>query len=651
MSPLRPTTLFLSPLVFSAGIAAQIERPIPYPIPQSKAWKAALEAGTRTMDGVPGPEYWTDYSDYEIEAELHPETAIVEGHIVMGYHNRSPKAIRRLYVHLRQNLHKAGSARNRRVEITGGVEVDKVSVDGEELEKRRFSVRGTIMTIRLPEPVPAGGKVSVSMDWKYRVPKKGAPRNGHEDFHVYYLGYWYPQFAVHEDVRGWVAEQYMSTGEFYMGYADYDVEFTVPRGWLVRATGTLENVAEVLTRTARKRLEKARESREIVQVITAKELEARQVTRKSSRKKLSWHFKASNVRDFAVSASDRYVWDATHAEIKDRDGPGKNGIAMIHAVYETEARAYEKAAEIARFTIEHMSETVHPYPWPHMTVCEGVIGGGMEYPMMTICGSRRRGSVLGVVAHELIHMWFPMLVGSNEKAHAWQDEGTTSFMSGLTTAAYRKDQQRAQRTQEEASTRRPRRRRRSGYVRIAARGEQAPLMRHGDRYPGGGSYGLASYAKMSAVMRQLRGLLGDEPFFTALRKYASDWAYKHPYPQDFFNAFSKVSGRDLSWYFRIWFYETWTLDQAVESVRSTEGGSLVTISDLGYATHPTEIEVTYGDNRKETLHLDVGHWLSGKRSKTLEVGSDVKKVVIDPRELTLDISRKNNVWTAETDDR
>ncbi|MCB9889265.1 MAG: M1 family metallopeptidase [Planctomycetes bacterium] len=612
---------------------------MPYPIPHDRAWERAVKKETRTMTGKPGAKYWTDYASYKIEAELEPERAQVSGRAEMTYHNRSPSSVRSVLVHLRQNVHKSGSLRNTFVEITGGVKIDGVEFGGEPLKSTNgrgvgYAIRGTVMSVRLPERIRSGAKGTLTIRWSYRVPKRGAPRNGHENNNLFYLGYWYPQFAVHEDVDGWVAEQYMANAEFYMGYADYDLRFTAPKGWLVRATGELENAKDVLTDTALQRLDEARKGRDIVHVIAQEDLESGKVTRPTDAEKLTWHFVAKHVRDLAVSVSNQYVWDATHAVIKDRDGPGKDGVAMIHAVYRPRMRGHRGAAEWARHTIEYMSAKVYPYQWPHMTVCEGVIGGGMEFPMMTIIGS---SGGLGVTAHELIHMWFPMLVGSNEKAHAWQDEGLTSFFTTLCTAAFRKADESV------AAGRRDN----SMYMLMAAGGESAPCMTHGDLYPGGNAYGFTSYAKTAAILHQLRGMLGDEVFFAAMREYVTDWAFKHPYPQDLFHTFDRVAKRDLGWYFRTWFYETWTLDQAIESVQPNAEGTQLVVEDKGYATYPTEIEVTYRGGRKETLKIPVEHWLSGKRTKKLQLGKDVVGVVLDPRRITLDISRRNNVWSAE----
>jgi aminopeptidase N len=276
-----------------------------------------------------------------------------------------------------------------------------------------------------------------------------------------------------------------------------------------------------------------------------------------------------------------------------------------------------------------MSKIVYPYPWPHMTACEKIIFDGMEYPMMTLCGPSFGH---GVIAHELIHMWFPMLVGSNEKAHAWQDEGFTSFFTTLTVNDYR-GRDLSQRVSA------------AGYRRDIARGRDSSLMIHGDHYGGGrGYYSFASYGKPAAVLQQLRGLLGDDVFFPAMRKYAADWAYKHPYPQDFFNTFRTAAKQDLDWYFRTWFYEAWTLDQAVASVKAKDQGTEVVIEDRGPATHPTRVQVTYEGGKTETKEVGVHHWLAGKRTAMLHFGPRVQSVVIDPERLTLDISRGNNTW-------
>ncbi len=124
-----------------------------------------------------------------------------------------------------------------------GVDLVKVVAEGSTLtaasgEAPGYEVDGTIMRMRLPKAIPSGGSAELAFDWKLRVPPDGAPREG-QDGEVYYIGYWYPQMAVYDDINGWQIDQYLGNAEFYMGYGDYDVSLTVPAGWIVTGTGAL----------------------------------------------------------------------------------------------------------------------------------------------------------------------------------------------------------------------------------------------------------------------------------------------------------------------------------------------------------------------------------------------------------------------------
>ncbi|MBK8979932.1 MAG: M1 family metallopeptidase [Planctomycetes bacterium] len=611
----------------AAGTLAAQDRVRPYPVTEPAAWRRAVADGTRSASGAPGPRHWSDRVAYRIEAALEPATATVRGTLVATYENGSPEPTRVLWLHLRQNLHREGGVRNRSVAITGGMTVDDLRVDGEPVRARP---RGTQLPIRLSEPLAPGATATVSMRFEFVCPPAGgAPRMGHENHHVFYLGYWYPQFAVRDDVDDWTCEPYLGNAEFYMPYGDYDVAFTAPAGWLVRATGSLLNASDVLTEGARAALERARTSREVQHVVTREDLANGTVTQTGA-DTLTWRFRAERVRDCAVSISDRYLWDATHADV-----PGRAEPAEIHAVYEASSSTWPRAAEIARATIEWMSREVYPYPWPHMTACEGVIGGGMEYPMMTIIGdSRSVRGLEGVVAHELIHMWFPMLVGTNEKAYAWMDEGTTSFFTDLCTAAMHGS----------ANDRGAM----LGYVRSATRVTESPMMTHGDYYPYG--YEFASYTKPAALLHQLRALLRDgsrDVLLEALRTYVSEWAYDHPTPYDLWRTIERVADRDLDWYWQPWYCEVRTLDHAIGSVIESEDGVVVEIVDRGDVPYPCTVEARYGEGRSERRTIDVEHWLAGNRTATVTFPGGALAVQIDPDRDTLDVDPRNQSWTRD----
>lgn len=613
-----PTTTNASPPAVTNA------RVVPYPIDLPDEFAAAIAAGTRTANGRPGPKHWTNYARYRLEVELDPATARLTGKAALTYVNRSPAAIDRLVVHCYQDLMKAGAQRTRTVVPTKGLEIGAVRLGGKVI---RAAARETRMPIRLPTPLASGAEVTLEIDYAFDVPAANtAPRMGHEGDKVFYLGYWYPQFAVFDDVEGWVADPHRGNGEFYMGYADYDLAITAPVGYLVQATGELQNADEVLTQNARDALALARTRREIVHVIDADDHDAGKVTAESPTGKLTWRFRAENVRDAAISIARTYLWDATHAVVKDKHGPGKDGTCLIHAVYEPNSGNWVRGAEYSRHTIEYMSAHLHPYPWPHMTACEGIIGGGMEYPMMTIVGGRQPG---GTIVHELIHMWFPMLLGSNEKRYAWQDEGFTSFWTTLCHDAF------LQRTIG------PRREILS-FANTVRRGGDVVSMRHSDAY-GEDDFGTAAYGKPEVVLHQLRALLGDEVFFAAFRRYAADWAWKHPYPYDFFRTFSDVAGQDLEPYFRTWLFEAWKLDHAIAGVDAGDSSTAVAIEDRGRAVHPCVVEATFADGTKVRQTIGADTWRQTTRVELRFEGAAVE-VRLDPDVVTLDCNRDNGIW-------
>ena len=630
-----PTLLLALLLVLPA--TAQ-RRPIPYPIITTPQFEMALERGTRTTDGTPGPNYWTNYADYTIQATLDPESKMLSASQTITYTNNSPNNTALLVIHLRQNLHKEGVVRNRPQQVTGGVSVSNVSVNGVVMEEAErygsegYQIDGTLMYIRLPEPLLSGKQVSLAMDFSFEVPEAGAPRMG-QDGEVFYLAYWYPQVAMYDDLYGWKADQYMGNGEFYMEFASYDVTITVPDTWLVAATGTLQNAGEILTNQTRERLAQAAKTKETVHIVTAEE--RGKATKSTGSGTLSWSFKAENVRDFAFGTSASYIWDATHAEVNDLDGDGAEDTSMIHALYRPEAQSWVRSAEFGQYSIEFLSDMFFPYPYPHMTAVEGIIGGGMEFPMMTLIGrSRNEQSLFGVTFHEISHMWFPMVVGQDEKSYTWMDEGLTSFNTTEARVDFWND----------STAWSPER---QSYFRIADTGFEIESMRHGDQYPyGTPARGIASYNKPSVALHALRGIVGQEAFMEAYREYAHRWKYKHPTPFDLFNTFSDVLGQDLDWFWTTMLYETWTLDHAIKNVESNTDGIFITLEDKGLSPMPMPVRVTYEDGSTASKTVPVDLWLEGSRETTLtfEPGT-VTDVEIDPEGYLPDVDRTNNTWS------
>jgi hypothetical protein len=611
-------------------------------VPLSDSYERAVAGGTRTHTGAPGPRYWQQWADYRLEAELNPVSKRLTGKGTVTYYNRSPDTLREVYVQLLHNIFAPSSRHNTDVPwAVEGVDLSRVAAQGQDLKPGEgegvgYEVDGTIMRIRLPRPIPPGGSAPFDFAWKLRIPPDGAPRGG-QDGETFYINYWYPQMAVYDDVNGWQTDQYLGNAEFYMGYGNYDVALTLPAGWLVDATGRLENPSQVLSAQTRARLDSASHSSSVVHVVTEADRSPGTSTTTGSNGKLTWRYRAESVRDVSWAASPKYLWDATNAVVGDATGDGRPDTTAIYAFYRPEQRVnhWDETAKYSRHSIEFFSRFLSPYPYPHMTAVDGPTScGGMEYPMMTCIGGQ--WDTLGlyeVTTHEIGHMWFPMIVGSDEKRYAWMDEGLTQFDQSQSMADFFKG------FDDEA-------RNRKNYLDFAEMGSEVELMHHGDRYPSYSSYGLASYYKPATIMVALRGVLGPEVFNKAYKEYIRRWSYKHPSPYDLFNTFENVSGRDLSWFWRSWFFETWKLDQAIDTVTTVGDSVAIVVENRGKAPMPMGLAVTRIDGRVERLTLPVELWLQGERRRTVRVAREpaVRTVEIDPEKELPDLDRSNQVW-------
>jgi len=261
---------------------------------------------------------------------------------------------------------------------------------------------------------------------------------------------------------------------------------------------------------------------------------------------------------------------------------------------------------------------------------------------MTLIGDYNEASaddLYNVVAHELAHMWVPMIVGTDERRYGWMDEGTTTFNENEARKEFRPGDD------GEAIERQT-------YLGAARAGLEGEMMRWSDyQYPGP-AYTIASYSKPATLLVALRGLLGDDTFVEAYRTYLRAWRYRHPKPWDFFNAFNRVSGRNLDWFWRTWYYETWTLDQAIAAVTAGRAdatgaaGTTIVIEDRGWAPMPVRLTITHADGSTETREIPVDVWLTGAtRTEVVVHGAPVTAVEIDPDQVFPDIDRGNNRWS------
>lgn len=519
----------------------------------------------------------------------------------------------------------------------------RVTVDGGEILEAAvatgmaaYRVQGTKLLIRPQSPVPAGGSVEIAIDWSLLVPEQGAGgRMGHSRGNVVHLAYFYPHMAVFDDVDGWHMDQFLGNAEFYHGFADYDVTIEAPAGWLVFGTGELVNRAEVLAPEVLARLEMAERSDSVIRVVDFSD--AARATRASDGTQ-RWNFRADRVRDVAFSLTRESAWDAARTPVGDRDGDGQIDHARVDALYRTSAPLWSEVAAYSHHALRFLSEyTGIPYPWPHMTAVEGagIIGGGMEFPMITLMGDYNAAgadALYNVTAHELAHMWVPMIVSTNERRFAWIDEGTTNF---------NENQARADLTPMAA----PELADRASYLNVARAEAEGEIIRRSDYHYTTNAYVVATYFKPSVVLTTLRGLLGEESFTRAYHTFLQRWSYRHPYPWDLWNTFEDVTGEDLGWFWDHWYHGTGVLDQAVESVTAREEGTEIVIRAIGEAPMPTRLSITLANGSTVQREIPVAEWLGGARTRAVMVTGDFVRVEIDPENAFPDVDRTNNSWS------
>jgi len=596
----------------------------------------------RSASGNPGPQYWQNGADYVMEADLDDKENAIKGKVEITYHNNSPEPLNFVWLYLEQNRFTKDSRGTLTTpiqgnrysgDVDGGYIINHViAKTGKATSSSKHLISDTRMQVFFNEPIAAnGGKATISMDFSFKIPKAGMDRMGQletQNGTIYALAQWYPKVAVFDNVEGWNTEPYLGAGEFYLGYGNFDFKVTVPYDYIVVASGKLQNEKDVLTKEQQIRMQKAANSDATIMIITADEVGKTTITRPKQNGKITWHFKIENARDVAFASSKSFIWDA--ARINLADGTK----AMAQSVYPLESNgnnAWERSTEYTKAAVEHYSKKWFNYPYP-VVVNVAADVGGMEYPGLAFCGYKSKGRGLwGVTDHEFGHLWFPMIVGSNERKNAWMDEGFNTFINYYSTLEFNNGEYKA-------------RLEKSFILNWLKSPNREPIITHPD-ITQSNNLGMTAYYKPAYGLFMLREyVLGPERFDNAFKAYIEAWAFKHPQPNDFFNIMENVAGENLNWFWKTWFYGNDNIDLSVEAVNEVGSDYIVTFVNKGMPM-PIHYEVTYDDGSKERKQLPVEIWQRGDRWISLiETNKKVTQVQIDPDGILADIDESNNVW-------
>lgn len=606
----------------------------------------------------PNPGYWQQHVDYKMDIDMDVKNFQYDGKQELVYTNNSPDTLKRVFYHLYFNAFQPGSAMDYRLQTIsdpdkrmvrsftkdnktvkeskistlkpneiGYINVLELKQDGTKVNNK---VVGTILEVDLAKPLAPGAKTKLDMTFKGQVPLqiRRSGRNSDEGVALS-MSQWYPKLAEY-DFEGWHADPYIGR-EFHGVWGNFDVKISIDKNYTIGSTGYLQNKNEI-----------------------GHGYQDKDVTVKHPKKlkKLTWHFVAPNVHDFAWGADNEFAHDMIL---------GPNNVEL-HFFYKKDKEYSErwkllqpKTADLLKFFNENIGE----YPYKQYSVIQGG-DGGMEYPMATlITGNRSSASLIGVTAHELAHMWFQHNLATNEGKHFWMDEGFTSFISDLAVSQimekkYQEDENPFQSMY-------------NNYFYMVSTGKEQPQSTHADRFDLNTIYSISAYSKGAIFLTQLGYIIGNDKMMQTLQQYYNDYKFTHPTPNDFKRTAEKISGATLDWYLTEWTQTTNTIDYGIKTVENTTKGTNITLERVGRMPMPLDIFVVFEDDSVETYYisntlmrwnkenpykqykrnvLQAWEWAQPTYNFTIPAGKKVKQIIIDPSQMMADTNKENNVYPA-----
>jgi len=595
--------------------------------------------------------YWQQEVNYTIQVKLNDTDHSLSGFEEFEYVNNSPDQLDKIYMHLWPNAYRNGKTALGKQQYAGGEtilrfgdEKDKGGIDSLDFKINGKSVKWEydkenpdISIIYLPIPLKPGERISVTTPFKVKIPSGKISRLGHID-QSYQITQWYPKPAVY-DKNGWNPIPYLNQGEFYSEYGSFDVSITLPKNYVVGATGDLQTESEVQFLNSKAEETNKRLGDHLAQ---AQGRKGKTAFPPSSTEFKTIRYTQSKVHDFAWFADKRYAVLKGEVQL-----PASKRMVTSWAMFVPHNALYwQHAIEYINDGTYYYSLWNGDYPYNNVTAVDGTIsaGGGMEYPNITVIGNASSKEELEVViVHEVGHNWFYGILGSNERVHGWMDEG----MNTLNEVRY-------------MQTKYPDNTRMTdmisgtnfhfdhldhhdlgdiSYRMTAILGEDQPIETHSADFTSV-NYGTVMYMKTGLVFYYLKDYLGDELFDQCMHAYFEEWKFKHPQPEDMKATLEKSSGKDLSWLFKDLIQTTKHLDFKLCKVKSDENGTLVTVKNVGQVDGPIEVNVFKDGNIVETKWAEPGQ----KKSSLSLTTKNADQVRIDATRDIPELYRGNNNW-------
>jgi len=593
--------------------------------------KQAYKNKTRNRSGNPGVNYWQNRGVYHIKLKANPPSRTIYGSEEITYTNNSTDTLKILNFKLYLNNHKPRAARLWQVAkdyTTSGVHIDKYTENGVKQEWKSDN-DGVDKRIKLASALAPHKSIKLSFDWHYDVSVQSG-REGAIDSTTFFIAYFYPRVAVYDDYRGWDTMTFTGSQEFYNDFNDYTLEVTVPKNYIVWATGDLQNPNEVLQSKYAEMLKKSMTGDSIYRIATPKDLKEAQITKQTDFN--TWRWKADNITDVALAFSNHYNWDAGSVVVDN----STNRRASVQAAYDDKSADFHKMVQFGKHALKWFSNNYPgvPYPFSKSTIVRGF--ADMEYPMMVNDSSTPSFEFTRFVAeHEIAHSYFPFYMGINETRFAFMDEGWATALEhliGIADLGKKKAVDMFKRFRVKR------------WIKDKNMEEDLPIITPSNILHGVG-YGNNAYGKPALGYLALKDMLGDALFKKALHGYMDRWHGKHPMPWDFFYSINNVSGKNLNWFWSSWYISHNYIDLGIGKVKVERKKTIITLNNIGGMPAPVNIIVKTKNGKTKTFHQTPEIWQKNTKQAVvvLEVGKDITSITLDGG-IFMDADKTNNSW-------
>ncbi|NNC83251.1 MAG: M1 family metallopeptidase [Flavobacteriales bacterium] len=574
-------------------------------------------------------EYFQQWVDYTIEVTLDDEAHMLTGEIEMVYHNRSADVLEEIYIHLWPNAYSSRTtALAEQLRNTGQLDLEfstesergsieglAFTIDGEAVEFSAYNDHPDIAHIQLPKALAPGEQMTLSTPFKVKIPSSKISRLGHIG-QSYQITQWYPKPAVY-DSEGWHPMPYLNQGEFYSEFGSYHVTLTLPRNYVVGATGELQEESERQFMLELAEQHSTRPWQGMDNSFPPSSPETKTI-----------HYHTDSVHDFAWFADKRF--HVIHEQFSLDSGKEVDGW-VLHT--NRHADQWAKSMEYLIDGTRHYSKAVGEYPYSQVTVVDGTLaaGGGMEYPMITVInGTSDAKRLEQVIVHEIGHNWFYGILASNERTEAWMDEGINSYYEQRYFKEKYPDPEKGWAdllgTVSEDMPQ-------FAYRLMACRHQDQALATHSLEFSPL-NYGAIVYMKGALLMDHWESIWGKESFDKAMQDYFQRWKFKHPDAQDLLSSLEESTGESLGTSFQ----------PLVESVIKTDHA----MTDYDRADNSIGV-------RSKTAYtgpIRVGFFKDGEQvdsqvgeGEVFRISSkeDFDRAIIDPDARSLQSVRRNDV--------